>query len=194
VTTLSLADLERIFYAGESDEKLAFFQAAANAGITAASLLQLEQFINASDLTLYSGAPALAVTGSSVAKSVAGWQLDAAAQESVGTIWKVPIGWKTLHLDVLWYNPGAGAGNVVFREDSAVFAEGASLDINAAGANTAAIAAPAQWVTKTTRLVSDLPVTEANFLRLQVTRVAADAGDTLGNDIGILGLKLTKVT
>lgn len=39
--TLSLSDLKRIFFGGETDEELAFYRAAANAGISAVDLLAL---------------------------------------------------------------------------------------------------------------------------------------------------------
>ena len=124
------------------------------------------------------------------------WLLDAsAAIEALATyVWPEP-GWQTCHVDLYWTNAGAGAGDVVFRTYTTLGVAGDG-DTVAVGDNSdlAAIAAPAQNVIKVTRLLASAALTVDKPNRVFLGRLGSNVSDTLANDIGVLGVLLTKAS
>ena len=100
-----------------------------------------------------------------------------------------------MHVDMYWTNAGAGSGDVVWSGLRQERADGEDLtagDITMF-ANTT-VTAPAQNVLKVTRIGTSITLTASDFHGFYVTRLGANAADTLGNDCTFLGLLLTRAT
>lgn len=136
------------------------------------------------------------VLGSASATGFGGFLFDAASTETVYAAMALPADWLTFGADMVWTNAGAaGAGNTVWRLDSGVgFGDGEAPTTGVAGTNRT-IAAPAVDVAKVSTLESGLAVpSSGELMPLRLRRVGGDAGDTLGNDACVLGLRLVKAT
>jgi len=119
---------------------------------------------------------------------------DAAASETIETNLAIPIGWSSFSTVIYWVNAGAGAGSVTWNLQGIHLAEGSS--INAADNINNAVdfteAAGAQDVIVETPCGNFTGLTAGRYLSLRVGRDGPTAADTLGNDAGFLGVKLTK--
>lgn len=148
--------------------------------------------IGADQFVVGGGAPTLTTVGLFPL-----WRLDAAAEESVTAFIDIPEHWATYHIDLLWANSGAGAGDVSWRVDNGNVEPGGS--ITSGNLNTAVTAtAGAVDVLMSTRLKSNQGAPTAGASSgvgaLRIVRQAADAADTLPNDASIVGLRLTKAS
>jgi hypothetical protein len=132
------------------------------------------------------------------------WRLDAAIVEDLISQLILPQWWISYDLELWWTNVGPGTGNVVIQpkhfEDNINPGQNAGDGDNlAAGAgfvNTVSaitVAAPAASVLKVTTLATGI-TRIAGLTSVNITRVATDGGDTLTNDIGILGLNFKRAT
>lgn len=142
-----------------------------------------------------------AVTGTPVLGTAGGGRrvvmlFDAAADELAAGSFVVPPGWQTASVTVLWVNAGAGAGSVMWVFQGDDFVEGDT--INAADSQTVSgtEAAGAQDVVVSTPLATGSPVTLAagRPFMYRIKRQGTDAGDTLANDAGLIGIVLTRLT
>lgn len=121
------------------------------------------------------------------------WLLDASVAENVAAGWRVPAGWTTVHVDVLWSNPSTGTGDVRWSLGLDNAADGG--DLAASGSGGAAVAAaPSQAILKVTRIATSVAVTEGNAYNVRLTRDAHIAADTLANDAAVLGVLFTKAS
>lgn len=122
------------------------------------------------------------------------WLLDSAAtDESVSTSLLIPSGWNTVDIDIWWTNAGAGAGNV--RWEVGYQSRGDTETLTQTWTATASnIAAPAQSVVKKSTIISGGAVTAGELLGLIITRYGSNAGDTLANDAGLLGVDIRKAS
>jgi hypothetical protein len=140
------------------------------------------------------GAAAMGGVQNSPSLSVIGydpvWLLDAATQEGAGGAIELPSDWATVNVFAWWENAGAGAGDVVlFGADVAWTDGGTSTGTNGAGVTATAAA---QNVPKRTQLLTGISTT--NRKAWAVYRSAANAGDTLANDIAVLALEIVKAS
>lgn len=150
------------------------------------------EWIGASRFYSATGAPTTQSLSGGLVRPLV-WNMDAAATEAVASIWEAPTGWATVHVDLYWLNNGAGAGDVFWRLSKALLGDGDDGTGGVAVGDTV-ITAAAQEVVKVTRIAADMAVTAGKLLGLQVSRIGGDAADTLGNDAGVIGVLLTRVT
>lgn len=138
-----------------------------------------------------SGSPVIGTIGGGRRNA---WLLDAASEEIVGTEFIMPDGWTKLKVSIYWVNAGAGSGNVVFAYNFGQFAAGVTLNAaDSLGSLNRTFTAAAQDVLSISVFSSDIITVSpgvTSFLR--VKRTAADAADTLGNDIGIIGVLIER--
>lgn len=139
-------------------------------------------------------------TGSGAAFGVLGnslvpaFSLDGAgASEVLQYGFGVPDHWLTMAVDVHWANDGAGSGDVRFSTDHLCVAAGG--DYSAARTTTTLTAtAGAQNIKVVSTIVSSISLSTARAGLIRITRLSADAADTLTNDIAIVGLMLRRLT
>lgn len=146
-------------------------------------------WLNPSDLRSILGTPAIVET------NVPGWALDGATtDEAVGASFVLPAGWGITTADIYWMNDGAGAGNVVWRGSLKTLTPGTDLVSEAAVATTAApqAAAAQNVVVKTDSIIPNNNTTVDTLYHLRIDRLQSDAGDTLGNDVRLLGVRLRR--
>jgi len=142
------------------------------------------------EIGLFSGAPDYARRGTN--ERYRAWAFDAAANEAVIFEWTPPVDYvaaTAVTFKLIWTNLGAGAGNVVWRLFVSSVAETGDMNSVASEANASdTVAAPAQNVLKITNHSRTVTPAASDIVRVLVQRVAADAGDTLANDAGLLGV------
>lgn len=131
------------------------------------------------------GTPALDAGTGSVA-------FDAAADELVVSVFTPPIGWATVHVDLVWVNLGAGTGNVQWDMYLQSLVSGAGLGVNLAGTVTAA--APAGTNNLHSRIMTGQAVTAGTPYRMRLYRTGTAVGDTLTNDAGAWALLFTRAS
>jgi hypothetical protein len=151
-------------------------------------------YLGASDFTAIAGNPVIGLIGGS---RRAGWLLDAASEESIGATLTVPEGWNTLRFVAHWVNAGGGSGDVALAYNFGQFADGVTIDAADAENSLVTIStAVAQDVLASETFASSgaKSVIPRRIAFLRIKRVAADAGDTLANDVGIIGVRIEKVT
>jgi hypothetical protein len=138
------------------------------------------------DLVAISGSPSVATINSWPV-----WLLDAAANEIVGNILKVPRDWTSVNVTIRWVNAGTGTGDVNFRFLSRGQTVGDTLT-SPAGSTEVVITASGQNVIVRTILVTGVAVNTANDILVAAQRQGGVASDTLPNDIGLLGLTIQR--
>jgi len=100
--------------------------------------------------------------------------------------------WSAYDVDLYWTNVGAGAGNVVWVYNWEHLSDGGTMTDAASGASPVTVAAPAQYVVKVTTLATAIALAADKIVNPRVVRSGEDAGDTLANDTGVIGLMLRK--
>lgn len=117
----------------------------------------------------------------------------AGADELVANWFKVPKHWAGFTSAVHWVNAGAGSGDAVWTVSGFEFTAGDSLNQadNQVTALTATTAG-AQDVETVTSPALQFTCTPNKRFSLRLKRTSTDAGDTLANDAGVIGLKLTR--
>lgn len=135
------------------------------------------------------GTPSLTAVGT----YTLAWAMDAAAVETIGDNIHIPTGWATFDVTVIWANLGSGSGDVVFQLFMQSLDDGTSISgVNHAIHGPTAFTAAAQSVVEHSKIASAISTTGLRDLHLR--RVGSNAGDTLANDAGVLGIYLTKVS
>lgn len=166
---------------------------AADAAFTEAfAPIQPSIFIAAGSFSAVTGSPVLGEAGS----DVPGFLLDGAgATERVATIVAVPAGWSTFDAQLVWTNAGAGSGNVHWDVAySPGFGDGEAAT-HSTFATDQDVAAPAQNTAKYTTMASGAAVpSTGELLPIRVGRNSANAGDTLTNDVAVLGMRLIRAS
>ena len=150
----------------------------------------ITQWIGATQMRSSSGSPTLTASARTPM-----WALDASSQEIVDWSIYLPSYWATYHADLFWTNLGAGSGDARLDVGRGAFTNGET--INGAqfsyGTGAANRTAPSQGVLSITRVsTSAVAADDGDLLAGYVYRVADNAGDTLANDVGIIGLLFTR--
>jgi hypothetical protein len=142
----------------------------------------------ASELGAHEGTPVIAGAASNAVYCML---FDPATNESAGKWFIPPPGTSRYQVELTWINPTAGAGNVSYVIQASNYVDGDT--VGAAEYSTAVLnfVAPAINVVKKTPAsqVTAAAPGQATFIRIR--RVAADAGDTLAADIGLLAVEIT---
>ena len=148
--------------------------------------------------TIRSGTPALAVQGTNT--QYRAWAFDATAVEEIACeiAWPInlviPSTGNQFTIDVYWTNLGAGSGDVRWDIDVGLLKDGALL--NGAGlllAQTTTSTAPPQDELQVSTITANQFPTNAHSFGMAVAvlrRKADDAGDTLANDAGLIGVTI----
>lgn len=126
-----------------------------------------------------------------------GWLLDASSIEGIIASARLPTHYSTFHVDLYWTNAGAGAGDAYIRFGVSMTGDGESLNNYSGKGFTSfgAVTAPAQWVLEVTRLTASAGTNQSGeIFGIYIDRLADDAADTLGNDIAIVGVLITKAS
>lgn len=148
-------------------------------------------WIPASSLLSSAGSPTLSATGGGSRFPV--WLLDAAATEQVTAEYLVPDWWTHYDIDLYYTNVGAGSGGVVFEAYRSAVIDGGNLTSGDVLTHQATNTAPAQNVVKVVTLnASPLTNTSTAVQHLRFARSGAAGGDTLANDVDILGFLLRR--
>ena len=149
-------------------------------------------FIPMKEFTAVSGTPAITLAGGGRRNVLA---FDAASLETADAFIQIPTGWESIAVEVIWANLGAGSGDVVWRVQGLARTAGETLDTadNTGGAGTT-ITAGAQNIVMVSAMSGNLDLINENYyLSVRVSRLGTDAGDTLANDAGLIGITLTRV-
>lgn len=118
------------------------------------------------------------------------WLMDATAVEVVEGVVLVPPSAASVDLELWWCNAGAGAGDVVWTGSIESLESGDNVTVTGASSNATSTAG-AQYIVVTESLVTGFAVT-SQVLKVRIVRQATDAGDTLANDAGLIGVKISK--
>lgn len=147
-------------------------------------------WVNARDMASWTGTPAEAKHGPGAWNA---WKLDASTDEGVTFMAYIPTWWTTFHMDVYWANDGAGAGDVrwaIYRQ-----AVVAGDTINTVGSSTGiTTTADIEDDLVVSRVLTGITNTGGPAWWFGVARNGDDAADTLANDIGVLGVLLTRAS
>lgn len=148
-------------------------------------------WIPASDFAATQGAPTLDDLTNNVWLA---WLLDPGSAEGITTNIFTPADWATMDIDLWWTNAGAGSGNVVWEVRYPVTKGDGETMSGTVTATESTIAAPTQLVIKKSTYFAGVAVDTNEMFTLAVRRIAADGADTLGNDVGVLGVMLRKAS
>lgn len=148
-------------------------------------------WIPASRFFVTTGGP---VIGAVAAGYTPAMLFDAAAIEACSAVVDVPSYWRTFNLELIWTNAGAGAGSVRWTAGYSKSTDGDAMTVALANQGAATVVAPAQNVQKVTTMLAAIPVDGKRNFAIVILRTGSDAADTLGNDAGVLGLRLTRTS
>lgn len=182
-----------------------------NKKITAAQLAQSPQFASryaplAGDSVRWIDAPSLHVTaGSAVIGNPAlnngngaAWLMDSATTEIVAGSVLMPSSWTTFRIDLYHTNQASTSGNVVWQMVGNFAGSGNNVEISLLSVlvnSTQIIAAPttASQIA-VTQFGGTLTNDSTKVFFFQVSRLGANANDTLANDAGVYGVLFTKLS
>jgi len=166
--------------------------AVAISGVTASIIEDPIEFIwlPAQSFAPFFGSPVVGLLGSARRHM---YFFDAASTEAIEAGALVPVGWSDVSVSMFWTNAGAGAGNVIWYVDGLEVAPGTTLD-TADSLNSVAhtLTATTQSILLESSMGTFSGLTAGRYLLVRPKRFGGEAGDTLGNDAGLLGVKLTK--
>lgn len=148
-------------------------------------------WIDANAMTIYTGSPTKAASSAAL-----GWLLDASTDEGVEGSFMAPPSWTTFDVDCYWYNAGAGSGDVRFNFYRFRY-KSATTTLSLGQLTSVTATAGTQNNTVVTRLVSgvaDVWSAPGNPWWCAVMRDADNVADTLGNDMCVTGLLLTRAS
>lgn len=128
------------------------------------------------------------------------WLFDASNDETVSGSIIVPEFWTTFKFELYWANASSSSGNVVWAPRARFAGDGEQVD----GSGTSSIINVNRTIAAPST-IAELEVTQfpasSNLtnvvgkpLFVAVTRVAADAADTLANDAAVYGILLTRMS
>lgn len=138
-------------------------------------------------------------SGSPVIGAIAGgrrnaWLFDSSADEIIGTELAIPPGWTRVRIELGWVNAGAGSGDVVWGLNIGKFSPGESLNASdQINRNLTGTAGAQDVLVVTTQFDQDITTpTGSGFAFLRVRRSGTDVADTLGNDAGLVYVRIYK--
>ena len=149
-------------------------------------------FIRGTDLSGVGGSPAVDAALGDVAKRHPAMQFDATAEENVAFTFRVPFGWTGFVVDVVWANSSTGTGGVVWTVTYQRYGSGSTLGGETAGGGATGTAGAKNVVVITRPTASALPVVAGETVWIELSRTVGNAGDTLANDAGVLGVLVGK--
>lgn len=164
------------------------------AEFTAQEVTQL--WIPVNTMWIVTGSPSgAAFTGASSAYEA--YRFDSSTTERMGAQSLLPTHWEEFNVVVYWANNGAGSGDV--RWQLATHRKGViSTDMWLLGGGTTHTAvtatAPGENFMTETTLVSDRTKDTNDLWCFLVARLGGDGADTLGNDVGLLGILVEKAS
>ena len=121
------------------------------------------------------------------------WYLDQSTVERVSTNLFIPSSWTTFDVTVYVANTTSSSGDVVM-EGIVTFAGVDETIASSAPTTSVTITIGSTGVVKTGALLSAVSNTSTKLATLVVGRKADAAGDTLANDVGLLGVLLTRAS
>lgn len=142
------------------------------------------------------GSPSLGVVeavGDTTLRQAA-WLLDSGAFEGVSGELAIPPSWATVDVYGWFANAGAGSGDIVTSFRMKKLADG----VTTVGADTGlasglTLTVGAQSIAKRLSLLSGVSVT-AGIYKVTMCRDGANGADTLGNDVGLLGVEIVRAS
>ena len=170
-----------------TDVEAALQELGANSG---ASTGVDQLWIPANSMMLSANSPSLSQLNSSTPRTPV-WLLDAALTETVSCAAVIPSAWTSTDVELYWANAGAGAGNVRWQIDLSIAAIGGNLVTGGAATALLTAAAGAQNVLVRSEIATGVAADAGDMLSLRIYRVGGDAADTLANDAGLIGVRLT---
>lgn len=124
------------------------------------------------------------------------WSMDSASTESVAATRFLPDSWSAFDVELWWVNDSSGSGDAAWRLSWMFAGDGEST--GASGTLT-----PESIVTDTAggedgmvvvSIASGLTATSGKMLLVRVGREGGNVGDTLGNDAGVVHVRLKKAS
>lgn len=151
-----------------------------------------KEFVGAGEFMSHTGSPALTQVGTGL---VFGWALDAAADESITALWRVPQDWDSstaITAKVFWA-ANAVAGDAIF--DLATIGLVSSESVNVAG-NVDSVTMTTDGTAYDLNITSALTIAAVelaagDMMAINLNRDANNAADTLAADALILGVEFT---
>lgn len=146
-------------------------------------------FIPATAYSVIRGSPVL----SFVAGQYPAWLLDPTTDEEIASPFRVPVGWVTMSVKLLWTNIGGGSGNVSWYLNNESVSDGESMNTSGTWASRV-MTAPSQYLMKEELLSSSVAVTAEEIMSLRLYRRGTDATDTLASEAALVGVLLQKAS
>jgi hypothetical protein len=138
---------------------------------------------------------ALGTAETSALNSIApAWLLDAATDEGILAAVELPADWTTFHVDAVWAPSSSAAGDVRLRAQVSTFADAEVLPAFTTVGTVTETNPGTAYTATVTRLVSGQTAVADETLVLQILRLGSDVLDTYGADVGLIGVRLTKVS
>lgn len=145
--------------------------------------------IGAADMHGLMGSPSL-VNPSANAPT---WYMDSATAEGVGGMVELPSTWATYDVELVWMNSAASVGDVAWQYVHRTLADGGTVGGSTSQTVAVQAAPTAASGVKRSVIASGIAITEP-LMTFRIDREAADAGDTLANDAGVIGVRFVKAS
>jgi hypothetical protein len=193
---VTITDTAELYAATNVEEALA--EVAADVAAIAGGFESVWIRAQSPDMVASVGTPAASVVGSG-SQSAVYWpvlRFDAAAQESVRGSVMPPAGWSTFDVDV-YYTAVADptTGDVVWRFQHTSRAPGDSLTSGGYTTETDVTDTIDGWLLMSSaRVASGLTTTPNEPFLFQLSRMGADAADTVTTDAAVIGIRLKRAT
>jgi hypothetical protein len=145
-----------------------------------------EVYMSSSDFSALSGSVAMAAFATSRATC---WAFDATSNESISSTLSVPDQAASAVVTLISTNLGAGTGVVKWNLNYSGFIGGEDMDVADSTATLTWGGAVGQDYMVSSDFAS-FSVTDGDMLKLSIERDASDGADTLGNDAGVISIKV----
>jgi len=152
-----------------------------------------ELLLTVADFGLTAGSPAVANTllGAAGIRTPA-WLMDpGATTEAVTTLVVLPVDWGTIDVDLVW--GAAATGDVYWRTQYSQLDEGDLFATAETQVDAGAITVTGVDEVIITRLLTAV-VVAGRFLRIEISRVGGNAGDTMAGDAAIVAAIINKAS
>lgn len=144
------------------------------------------RFMSTAEWEAFTGSPVIGAVGGARRNA---WLFDQATQETIQAEMELMPGTALTLFRLQWVNAGAGAGDVAWNLSYGYFDTGVTINLADQVSSAVTITtAGAQDVLMETQISVNLSAAIGKRLWVRLSRVAADAGDTLANDAGLIGV------